>query len=103
MESCKNCIHYKACKFWLDLLAPLGIKKSFPFESERGDLLCEYYEDLFGVAIHFERTNKLLDDIDAIITNNVVEQHYHGNHFVPTSVDIGIVGELKKLREKYGG
>lgn len=97
MESCMNCIHREACKDWLKAICDQLSFKIFLLEDMSNP--CSHYDNRYTKD---DTTPSLLDDIDTIVANNVVEQHYHGNHFVPTSVNIGIVGDLKKLREKYG-
>ena len=97
MKNCKNCIHRGVCALWNgrmeEPMSPDWNQGNFYWGE------CSLYDTYYAED---DTLSRLLDDIDTIIANNVVEQHYHGNHFVPTSVNIGIVGELKKLREKYG-
>ena len=44
MKTCKQCIHFDACKDWRNLWAPEDL--SFPFECEDSEVLCDWYNPI---------------------------------------------------------
>lgn len=41
MQSCRECLHFKACEDWVKTWAPEDL--TFPFECEDDGLLCDHY------------------------------------------------------------